>query len=378
MATPQLRTALVYDWLDTQQGGVERILESFQELLPNATWCTATANPRASKLAQTHEVKTSFLQHLPPFLRAQRPLLLPFYPLAFESLDFSGFDLVISITSAFAKGIITRPDARHICYLLTPPRYIYDQSSFYLSPLERIFAQPVFGSLRLHDFVQAKRPDEIYSISKHVQNRARTYYRRESTVVYPPFDDIYWSDAKKRAQKMANVPEPYFLIVNRLEPYKNTQLALEACRQAQVNAVVVGRGTQKKHLQKKYPTVTWIESATDLELAGLYKGAEALIMAQEEDFGMVSLEAQFMGCPVITYARSGAAETIIEGKTGITFATQSLDCLSRTIASHGEVAYNKKQSTQHLGASHVSRQFGKKRFMQTFSRICGISLQHSY
>lgn len=369
-----MKTALIYDWMDTEQGGVERILQTFAAMFPDADWYCAHADPTRSSVAQSLSPATSYMQLLPAALTQRRALCLPLYPYAFEQLNLAQYDLVISITSAFAKSVITHPGTIHLCYILTPTRYLWGQTSDYLDRTSQIVLSPFLSHLRTFDYVSAARPDQIVSISHHVARRVSTYYNRPSRVIYVPFDHEYW-DEKKRFLSSDSIPAhlsntPYYLVVNRLEPYKKTEIAMRACATLGHHLVIVGHGSYKEHLMKEANQhVTWLENVDDATLAALYTHAQALLMPQEEDFGLVAVEAQYFGCPVITYHNSGAAETIIEGKTGATFAKQTDASMCEAIATYDKVAYNMRQKAIQYSPHHIKRKFGKKRFIDEFSDI---------
>ncbi len=358
------RIAIVYDWLD-KWGGVERVLLTFHEMFPDAHWYTSYLDkknaPWAKKItgsfasAQDDKIKTSFIQKLPGFIKKSRILSLPFYPYAFESFDFSDYDLVISITSSFAKSIITKPGTKHICYLLTPTRWLWGMSDV------TIFTQPFLTKFREWDYVAAQRPDKIISISNTVSKRCSKYYKRESEVIYPPFDIDYWRSLKSEIRNMKFETnskfqilnsKKYYLVVSRLEPYKRVDLAIQHFNKTKEQLVIVGTGSQRAKLQNMADdNIKFLKNITDPELAVLYSNAQGLIMPQEEDFGYVALEAQFFGCPVIAYSQGGASETVKDGFTGILFHKQEKSALSDAIARLAVVAYNLKGNLSENGSS---------------------------
>lgn len=331
-----MRIAIVYDWID-KWGGVERLLLTLHEIFPDATFYTSYSDVENAAWAKNLKIRTSFMQLLPKFIRKSRILSLFLYPYAFESFNFKGYDLVISVTSSFAKSVITRPETQHLCILLTPTRYFWiDKESYLDGPVKKFFGSLFLPSLKRWDYIAAQRPDEILSISKTVQKRCQDFYDRESQVSYPPFDIDYWNRIKQktRNKKQTNskfqIPDSrFYLIVSRLEPYKKIDVAIEAFNQLpRENLIIVGRGSQRNKLMRLAKRNTqFYEDLTDEDLAHVYTNAKALIMPQEEDFGYTSLEAQFFGCPVIAYRKGGATETIIDGKTGIFFGRQSKESL---------------------------------------------------
>lgn len=360
------KIAIVYDWID-KWGGVERVLLSVHELFPTATFYTSYINYKTAPWAKNLKVKPSFIQQLPSFIRKNRMVSTPLYSYAFESFDFSSHDLVISISSAFAKGIITRPETRHLLYLLTPSRFLWVKA-------ERYLANPLFKqsakSYKKWDYAAAQRADRIVSISETVRQRCLKYYERSSQVIYPPFDTEYWSKIKfKINSKFKIINSKYFLVVSRLEPYKNVELVIETFNQSNEYLVIVGKGTLESPLKQKADrNIFFFSDLSDQELVLLYKKAEALIMPQEEDFGYVSLEAQFFGLPVIAWKKGGAQEIISEKKTGLFFERQDKKSLLSALARFKRISYNLKKSTKKYGVDNLKR-FDKKVFTSKFLRI---------
>lgn len=364
------KIAIVYDWMD-KMGGVERMLVTLAEIYPEADWYTSyvdynkadwipdqVRNDPSTPL-RASRIQTSFIQHLPSFIKSSRILSLPFYPYAFESFDFSSYDTVISVTSSFAKSIITQPHTKHVCILLTPTRWLWSHTDQY--QITSILLRPFINRLKKWDYVAAQRPDEIISISKTVAERCQRYYHRESTVVYPPFDEEYWGGS----WTSQNDNRKYFLVVSRLESYKKVDLVINAfAAMPDKHLVIIGKGTQSSNLKSiAASNITFIQNATDVELAQYYSNAQALIMPQEEDFGYVSLEAQFFGCPVISYNKGGARETVIGGKTGTFFNTQSASAIRYAVAHFKRAEYNLEDRRKTLS------QFSKNTFISTIRKI---------
>ncbi len=364
-----MRIAIVYDWMD-KWGGVERMLLVLHAMYPDAKFYTSFYDADKASWAKDINVKTSFMQRLPRFIKSSRIFSLPFFPYAFESLNFNEYDLVISVTSTFAKSIITKPETKHICILLTPPRFLWSHTKTYLpGTFARVVAAPILSRMRALDYVAARRPDSIISISKLVAARCKKYYGLDSDIVYPPFDEEYWKLIKKTVKIDKTLPKKYFLVVARLEPYKCVELAIQAFNELKKQLIVVGAGSQQDNLKRLAgPTITFLENVSDERLGTLYTQAQALIMPQEEDFGYTALEAQYFGCPVISYAHSGATETIINGQTGTTFAPQSTPALKDAIEQFTPIAYNIKAQTVAKGPKHVAA-FSVLRFKQQLTAI---------
>lgn len=342
------KIAIVYDWID-KWGGVERVLLHFHKLFPKADFFASYVDYQKAGWAKNLKIKTSFIQNLPNFIKKSRILSLPFYPYAFESFDFSSYDIVISISSSFAKSIITKPGTLHICYLLTPTRFLWVSEDIYLKKYN--FMSFYIKRLKKWDFVAAQRPDEIISISKTVSERCFKNYKRKSEVIYPPFDRKYWGKIKCEIRNSKfgtnlklQIPKKYYLIVSRLEPYKMVGLAIKTFNQLKEQLVIVGEGSCENNLKSiANNNIIFLKKLKDEELGWLYGNAKALVMPQEEDFGYTALEAQFFGCPVIAFKKGGATETVIEGKTGVFFDRQTEKWLLNRLASFNGKSYNFKE-----------------------------------
>jgi len=342
------KIAIVYDWID-KWGGVERVLLHFHKLFPKADFFTSYVDYQKATWAKDLKIKTSFIQDLPNFIKKSRILSLVFYPYAFESFDFSNYDIVVSITSSFAKSVITKPGTLHICYLLTPTRFLWDFSDIYLKKYD--FMSFYIKRLKKWDFAAAQRPDIIISISKTVSERCLKNYKRKSEVIYPPFDKDYWNKIKFEIQNSKfkisfklQIPKEYYLIVSRLELYKRIELAIQSFNRLDKTLVIVGEGScenKLKRMAKK--NILFLKRVSDEELGWLYSNAKALIMPQEEDFGYVSLEAQFFDCPVIAFKKGGATETVVEGKLGMFFDEQTEKSLVDALATFEGKSYNFKE-----------------------------------
>ncbi len=368
MQSNQKKIAIVYDWID-KWGGVERVLLHLSHILPHADFYTSAVDLERAQWAKELSIHSSFIQSFPLFLRRKRALLLPIYPIAFESFDFSEYDTVISITSAFAKGIITKPGTRHICYLLTPPRYLWSHIEEYLSASERLVSSPMISHLREWDKKASHRPDTYISISQTVADRAHTIYDVKSEVVFPPFDSSYWDKQKNNSKKETVLvpPMPYFLWVGRMEQYKKPDLVCEVARMLPSKIFVfAGTGEMKAHLKRIAPSnCHFLGLVSDSQLSSLYSHAVALIMPQNEDFGYISLEAQYHGCPVLAYNAGGAQETVESEITGLFFKEQTADSVVTVLERFDQISYNLRRSTGNR-SKLIKNQFGLERFDKQF------------
>lgn len=373
----QKKIAIVYDWID-KWGGVERVLLNLHEMFPEAVFYTSYFDETKAEWAKDLNIKTSFLQKFPDFIKKSRILSFIFYPFAFESFDFSGYDLVISITSSFAKSIITKPRTKHICYLLTPTRYLWSHKQDYIkNNLINYLISGYLDMFKNWDLVVSQRPDKIVSISETVRERCKKYYKRDSEVMYPGFDVEYWKGIKSEIRnpkfetnsKFKILNSKFFLVISRLEPYKRVDLAIKVFNRLNKQLVIIGEGSQEKKLKQiAGKNITFLSKLSDVELGSFYSSAQALIMPQEEDFGYVSLEAQLFGCPVLAYKKGGVLETIIENKTGIFFDNQDERSLSQAIERFNKIEYNLKSEAREIGLSNVEK-FSKEKFINKFIKL---------
>jgi len=368
-----MKIALIYDWIATW-GGAERVLLSLHEMFPKADWYTAYYDKKNAPWAEDFTIHTSFIQKIPINPYRIRWLTAPLFPFAFESFNFTNYDLVISCTSYFAKSVITRPETKHICYLLTPTRYLWKDPYIHNNFLMKSLLNPYIKYLKKWDYAASQRPDQYIAISETVKKRIKKYYHRDSEVIYPPFDITYCEKVKSEIQnanfqtnsKFEIESSKYYLMVSRLESYKNVDLVVSLFKQLNKKLIIIGTGSQENRLKSiASANITFFNRLSDQQLGQLYTHAQALIMPQEEDFGYTALEAQFFGCPVISYRKSGASESIIEDRTGIFFDQQKSDSLQKALAKYEDLAYTLHRSTLKDGLKNIER-FSKERFKTEF------------
>ncbi len=313
-----MKIAFVYDRIN-KLGGAERILLALHQAYPQAPFYTAVYNPDSAPWAKDLIIKASFLNYF-PLAKTHHELYPWLTSLAFESFNFDQFDVVVSITSAEAKAVITQPKTLHLCYCLTPTRYLWSHCRQYSQdPGLGKFLRFWLPYLQQVDLINAARPDVYLAISKTVQQRIKKYYHQDSSVIYPPVDTAKFS---------FQPAQDYFLLVARLVSYKNIDIAVRAFNQLREKLIIVGFGREESRLkQLAGPTIKFKGQVDNQELTGLYQHCRALVMPQEEDFGIVSLEAQASGKPVIAFGSGGARETIINHQTGIFFEKPTVDSL---------------------------------------------------
>lgn len=359
-----MKAALVYDRIN-KWGGAERVLLALHEIWPEAPLFTSVYNSKTSPWAKTFKVATSFLQNF-PFAKQNHEVYSLLMPMAFESLNFDGYDVVISVTSEAAKGIITKPKTLHLCYCLTPTRYLWSgYGDYFESERKRQLSRFPVGYLRKWDKIAADRPDFYIAISKTVQARIKHYYHRECEVIYPPVE----TDKFKQLAISNKQLGKYFLVVSRLVKYKKVGLVVEAFNRLGWDLKIVGVGREMGDLRRKANgNIEFLGMLTDEELLSYYQNCQAVIFPTEEDFGIVPLEAMACGKPVVAFGRGGATETIVEGVTGEFFYPQTAEALVQKILRYKDIGilsneYDPKDCRKQ------AEKFGKERFKKGFKII---------
>jgi glycosyltransferase involved in cell wall biosynthesis len=340
-----MKVALVHDYLN-QMGGAERVVLALHEIFPDAPLYTSIYDPKRVDAAfQKMDIRTSFMQKLPLVKKHHQPFL-PLYPIAMERLNLRGYDLVLSSSSAFGKGVITRPETMHICYCHTPMRWCWNYDEYVererLGRISRSILPFVITGLRVWDQMSATRVDHFIANSPIVADRIQKYYRRDAVIIPPPVE------ASRFTFDPTTMPEEYYLIVSRLLPYKRIDLAIEACNRLRLPLVIIGSGRDLKRLKSLAgSTIRFTGRLTDAEVLHYYAHCRALILPGEEDFGITPLEAQASGRPVIAYGAGGALASVIEGVTGTFFQKQTVDSLAAVLASFDERAYDPRAIRNH-------------------------------
>jgi glycosyltransferase involved in cell wall biosynthesis len=319
-----MKIAFVHDYL-VQYGGAERVLECFGELYPYAPIYTILHNKEAMHgVFNDKRVYTSYLQNF-PFARKWHRIFPLLMPPAIEQFDFSDYDVVVSDSSSYAKGIITRPETLHICYMHTPMRYAWDDCQkytrdFYFPRLVKKLIPFAMNYIRLWDKVSADRVDVFIANSNFVARRIKKYYHKDSIVIHPPVDTANFSIRKPVSN------EKYFLMVGRLIAYKRHSVAIRAFNEMKLPLKIIGRGPELKRLQKiAGPTVEFLSRVDDEALKDYYAGCQAVIFPQEEDFGIVAIEALSCGKPLIAFKGGDIPEHMEEGKMGVFFDEQTVE-----------------------------------------------------
>lgn len=331
-----MKIALVHDYLN-QYGGAERVLEVLCRMFPDAPIYTTLYSEQATNgVFCKRDIRFSFLQNI-PFVKRYHHAFPFLMPLAVERFDFSEFDVVLSVSHSFAKGVITKPSTKHVSYCLTPPRYLWDDSHRYVQEFQypaiiKAFALPFLSYLRVWDREASVRPDAMIAISDFVRQRIAKYYHRDVPVLYPPVDVSQF--------RIMNGYHDYYLMVGRLVTYKKFDLAINAFNKLEWPLKIVGAGMDEKRLRRMAgKNIEFLGAVTDAQLANLYGHAKALVFPQEEDFGIAPLESMASGRPVIAYRGGGATETVIDGETGVFFDEQTPESLISALEKFDPSAY---------------------------------------
>jgi glycosyltransferase involved in cell wall biosynthesis len=366
-ASPKLRVAIVCDWL-TGVGGAERVVLELHKMYPDAPIYTSQYDASRIDWFEDADIRTTWLQRLPTGLKKFLPLLRAW---SFSRLDFSEYDLVLSSSGAEAKGIKTGPHTIHICYCHSPTHYYWIRHDEYLDNpgfpfglnwLARIGLKLLIGPLKRWDRHAAKQPDYLIANSAHTQAMIKRYYRRESTVIFPPVDTARFQTRDKSALRHG------FVVAGRQTPYKRFDLAITACNELKVPLVVIGDGPDHKRLEKLAGrSTTFLTQVNDAEIVGHFASALGYIMPNMDDFGIVAVEAMAAGTPVIAYNKGGALDYVVQGKTGLFFERQTVKSLTSTL----EIAVNK--NWDYSSIANGAEQFSVTQFvknMQNYINDC--------
>ncbi len=371
MEISKTKIALVHDFL-IQYGGAERVLEVLCEMFPDAPIYTLLHNKEKMRgKFSDREIYTSFLQKFPKFLRKRYKYLLPLMPTAPETFDLRDFDLVISSSGAWSKGIVTRLNTIHISYLHSPMRFAWDVNEEYLKQtqisnfkFQRFFTRILLNYIRVWDKAAVDRPDHLIANSEYTRERIKKYYGKESKVIYPPVEinqELSSSNSKSLAPG-----EKYFLIVSRLSPYKKIDAVVEAFNKLELPLVIIGEGWQEKYLRsiagKNVQILGW---QPEDGIKEYYAGARAFIFAGVDDFGIAPVEAMSYGVPVVAIRKGGVKEIVEEGKNGEFFDAATPEVIADGVRrfAENEKNYDKDYIRERAG------EFNKDRFKKEFGEF---------
>lgn len=356
------RVALVHDWLTGMRGG-EKVLDAICELFPDAPLFTLVhVKGSVSARIESRQIVASLAQALPRARRFYRHYL-PLYPGLVEAFDLDGYDLVISSSHCAVKSVVTS-GAVHVCYCHSPMRYAWDQFPEYFGPRQvgRVASRalrPVMAALARWDAATAHRPDRFLANSQYVAGRISRYYNRRSTVVHPPVDTDFFRPASARATRAT--ASPAFLVVSALVPYKRLDIAIEACRKVGVPLRIAGTGPEQARLQGLGGSdVEFLGWKTNDEIRQLYRNATAVLLPGREDFGMVPVEAQACGTPVVALDEGGARETVIDGRTGVLARDRSVDAFADALRTALDTSFDSEAIRTN------ALRFSRERFLTQF------------
>lgn len=366
------KVAIVYDRVNTRFGGAENVLQCLHNVYPDAPLFTSVYDEEKAVWAKSFVVKPTFLQSF-PFARTHHRQYVAAMPLAFESLQLDEFDIVISVTSAEAKGVLTKPHQLHVCYLLTPTRYLWSHSDEYQQGLLEIIKQPIFAYLKWWDLPAAKRPDVLIPISERVAERCTQYYHRQTeAVIYPPVQLAQTEhNTADFPQDLRNEGiEEYYLVVSRLVGYKKIDQAIRACQKLGRNLVIIGDGPDREKLQdlvgsqSSQARILFLKSVQSDLLTAYYKNCRAFLAPGEEDFGIAALESHLFGKPAVLHQKSGSAEISQNGVASIHVSSSETEHVVQAIE---KVEQQKWDSSK---IQKIVAQYNNETFEKTFaSRI---------
>jgi glycosyltransferase involved in cell wall biosynthesis len=356
-----LKIAIVHDFL-VEFGGAERVLNVLCEMFPEAPIYTILAEKENFPAwLKDRKIETSFLQRWPKFLLRRKKWLLPFLPIAPETFNLREFDLIISSSGAWSKGVVTRLDTIHISYLHSPMRFAWDMHDEYLRGQKRgkmvnLFTRLVLNYIRLWDFVATDRPEYLIANSQYTKGRIKKYYRREAIVIYPP---VHIATQSVSGRSDEETGRKYFLVVSRLSAYKNIDVIIEAFNKLELPLVIVGKGEQEKYLKSiAKKNIQFLGFQPDENLPKIYAGARAFVFSNVDDFGIAPVEAMLCGVPVLGIRRGGIEEIIQEGKTGEFFDAATPEVIADGVRRlrENEHGYDREMIRAR------AREFGEERF----------------
>ncbi|MEO0097314.1 MAG: glycosyltransferase [candidate division WOR-3 bacterium] len=363
-----MKVAIIHDWLTGMRGG-EKVLEVLCEIFPDATLYTLVYNKeKISPIINRMKIKTSILQKLPNIEKNYR-YYLPIMPELIEQFNLKGYDLIVSSSHCVAKGVKKFRNQVHICYCLSPMRYIWDMFDEYFKKaklITKIGAKVFRPYLRKWDVKSSQRVDFFIADSKNIANKIKKYYGKEAKVIYPPVNTNFYQFLNEKR-------EDFFLIVSALVPYKKLDLAIEVFNELNLSLKIIGTGPEEVKLRKiANKNIEFLGWQPDEKLLEYYNKCRALIFPQEEDLGIVSLEAQACGSPVIAYKKGGALETVIEKETGIFFYPQTKEALIKAIKDFENLSFSPEKCREN------ALKFSRERFYKEIKDFVSECLNLSF
>lgn len=365
-----LKVALVHDWL-VNYGGAEDVVSAILEIYPDADIYTLVHDKKKMKgRFEKNKIFTSRLQKI-PFATRLYTKFLKFMPAAFEAFDFSAYDLVICSSSSCAKGVITPPQTAQVAYVHTPMRYAWDLFFDYQKrsgALTRFFMDRWMPQIRLWDYVSAQRIDALFANSKYIARRIKKFWNRDALVIYPPVNVGYFNPTNGA---VGAEREDFYVFFSRLVPYKRADIAIDACAALGKKLVVIGGGSEAKNLQelaKGKSGITFTGRISDEKVREYLQKCKALIFCAEEDFGIIPVQAQACGTPVIAFGKGGATESVLDKKTGVFFPEQTAASCAEAIKE-----FEKLEAAGNFDAKKIvahAKTFSRERFIKEFKAAC--------
>lgn len=361
MNIENLKVAIVHDWL-VNYGGAERVVETFLEIFPQADIYTLVYDEKKmGKSFSKEKVHTTFIQKIPKATKLYTKLL-PLMPLAFEELNLTKYDLVISSSSCCAKGIITSPNTLHLSYIHSPMRYIWDLYYEYKEKsnfLVKIFMTVFSKKLRIWDITSSRRIDVLIANSNYIKKRIKKCWGLDAEVINPPVEtEKYFPNQKE--------PEDFYVVFSRFVAYKRIDLAIKACKELGKKLVVIGDGEEREKLKKladNDKNIIFTGRISDEEVRDYLQRCKAMIFSAEEDFGIIPVEVQACGRPVIAYGKGGALETVVNGKTGVFFYEQDKESVVKAIEEFEQMKFDTVDILEN------SKKFSKEIFKKKILKI---------
>ena len=338
-----MKVAIVHEFF-CNLGGSDQVAADLHQLFPQAPVYTLLVSDRnrGAKLLEGMDLRLSFVHRL-PFARRWHEPYLPLFPLAIESFDLTGYDVILSNSHVCAKGVIPPPESVHICLCQTPARYAWDLRSLYAQGLNRLlqgYNALVMHRLRIWDVSTSSRVDHFIANSRFVAQRIQRYYRRSATVIHPPVDTGFFTPGGK--------DEEYFLIVSRLTAYKRIAMAVQAFNQLGYQLLIIGDGPERRRLQALAgPNVRLLGALSREEVRDHMRACRGLIFPGKEDFGITPVEAQATGRPVVAFGSGGVLDTVVDGMTGVFFEEQTPESLCEAVLRSCAVSYDREVIRQH-------------------------------
>lgn len=368
-----MKVAIVHDWL-VNYGGAETWVELALSIYPDADIYTLVYDKKKLKgHFEGNKIFTSKIQKLPFATKLYRKLL-KFMPSAFESFDFTGYDLVICSSSSCAKGVITPPSTAQVAYIHSPMRYAWDLFFDYQKrsgALTRFFMNRWMPQIRLWDYTSSQRVDTLVANSKYIARRIKKFWNRDAMVIYSPVNTQRFFPPETEIER-----KDFYVFFSRLVQYKRADIAIDACMALGKKLVVIGGGPDEKDLKKKAAknkNIFFAGRASDEQVRKYLYECKALIFCAEEDFGLTPLEAQSCGAPVIAFGKGGATETVVENKTGVFFKEQNWESCAKAIKQFEEL--DKAASFNHKQISEHAATFSRERFVKEFTEVCEKTLR---